>query len=793
MAQGVVKQNSFITGLISPQAWERSDMDEFYHGMFIADNVEIRSQGGVSRRQGLRFIDKVPFVPIAISNGFTIGAPNGGDFNKLTNGDIWDFFKTTTPIGNIDAYVGFDLQFDMVTYVDYIDLSMISVDNGISRAQIGSDEWQMQYSVDGGITWKNAKSIYISNINDDSYRAFIGDNISNFRLIRVGTTDFPNYFLWVGELSLWTMQGSESQGVVRLQSIVKSFSQNYLLMFVNGGIDVYRDDKLIYQLPTPQIQPSQIPNLKFSSMGDSLIMTHPDIDPTVIQVFQEDTIFRIYPMIFNHIPRYDASLSHEALAGSCSVVTETGVSTLSSGSNNFFPEDVGCMVYGNGGSCRIVAYTSATSCQVVIVNPFPSGWGQSSSTGWTIERRSEPLWGDEQGFPECSCFFANRLWFGGFKKHKNVIACSVIGNYFDFDVGDSSDDDALVIALQSGSLGHHVRHMFGQNNLEIFTDTGVFALKKFDAGSLVNIAASFYFRKPIGIDALIPPFTFEDGGTMFVKYGRADIREIFYNDDSYGYDSKSRVLWCQSYVEGISSVAVVRSTEADLANKMFLVNGAGNICCMTFMLSDEIHGATRWTTDGKFITLGSSINNAYAIVDRGGDKYLEKISDDAYTDSEEFYEDVQGGKLNVPQRFIGKNVHVRGDDEYLGEFFVDNTATIGLPNGHWHGLHVGLPFESVVVPVSPEVRDGTIATRLKNCYQAVVSVYQTRDLIVDGYKPEFLGRTFNLPNLTDRVMRDGRYRVFLGGDPSLTPMLTIRQPLPLEFNLRSVIYSLEAN
>jgi hypothetical protein len=793
MAQGFIKQNSFITGLISRPAWERADIQQYAHGMYVADNVVVRSQGGVSRRSGTRYVDRVPSVPVRIDSGFTISAPNGGDVGKLTNGDLFDYFKTTTAIGTTNPYVGFSVGFTTATPVDYFDVLMVSIDNGQNRAVLGYGDWFLQYSDDLGVTWKDARSIWVSNINDDSYRVYVGVPVTNIRLARVGVESLAGYYLWVGGIAMWSVDGIQGQGVARLEAMVKGFDQNYLLMFSNYSLDVYRMGKLVNQLPTPQIAPAQIPFLKFSSIADSLIVTHPDIEPLVVQLFREDYLWRIFPMIFSKIPRYDSNLSKETLGGNCAVSEDNGKYILTSDTNNFNASDVGCMVFGNGGSCRIVYYESQKRCQVVVVNSFPFGWGFTMGSNWTIERNSEPLWGETQGYPECSCFFANRLWLGGFRRAKNVIACSVIGDYFNFDQGDSSDDDALVVALQSGTESHHVRFLYGQDNLEIFSETGIFALRKFDSGSLVNLVSSFYFRKSLGIDPYIRPFAMEDSGTMLIKHGRNELREMTYNNESYSYDSQSRTIFCPEAIMGASSVCMVRPSEKEVANRVFIVNGEGNLVCITFLISDNVCASTIWKTDGKFVTLGATLEDAYAIVRRNGVLFLEQFHEEAFLDCEATFENFSGGALLLPARFWGRDVQVRADDEFLGEFSVSLDGLIHLPDGNWKLVHVGFPFVSDVVPVPPEMEGGKLFGKWQNFYQAVFSCYDTQGFTVDGYNVEFLGRTFNGPNLTPREEKDGRYRVFLGGDPKLLPLLRIRQPFPLTFTIRSISYGLEAN
>lgn len=796
MPSAVFKQNSLIAGVISKQAWERSDIKTTHHGLRRGDNVTVRTQGGVSRRRGMRFVDLVPLIPQPVTASVTLTAPNGGDVSKLTNGDLTDYFKTTTAIGTTSGYVGFVATYAAPTQVEFFDVQMTSIDNGSNRAPIGSDEWQMQYTTDGGATWINAKSVYISNINDDSYRAYVGLEVNGLRLVRIGATSYAGYVLWVGGFQAWTTEGVRSQGMVRLQSLVKSYSQNYVLLFSDYSLDIYRNRALVAHLPTPQIQPSQLLEIKFSALGDSLVVTHQDIPPLLIQLFREDDIWRIFPIIFTNIPYYDASLNREKLIGRCKVTTNAGIITVNSTSAEFLSTDVGCMIYGNGGSGRIIQYTDANNVQIIEVNKFPAGWGGIAATGWSIERSSAPLWSEEDGYPECSGFFANRLWLGGCKRARNVLTASVIGDYFNFDQGDAQDDDAMVVALQSGTDRHAVRHIYSYDNLEVFTDTGIFSLKKFDAGSITALSAAFYFRKPIGCDPYIAPFRTEDSSSLFVKVGRNDVRELTYDDITYTYNANTRTLWCPDIIRGVKAVAVARSSEADIANHIFMVNGDGHLACMTYLFTSEgdiIYPTTRWITAGIFLDVASTLEDVYVVVERDGVKELDVITGNTYLDSEVYHENFQGGLITGLDHLANQVVQVRAGTEYLGEFEVSPDGSIEVPEGEWPDAHIGIAFTSTVVPISPELTEGTIADRWKSYYHVTISCYDTQDITVDGATPEFVGRTFMEWNQTDRTYKEGRFRVELGGEPSLTPTLRISQDKPLDFNIRCVVYKIDVN
>lgn len=797
MPEVILQQNSFIGGLVSEEGLERSDKAAYYHSMMEADNVSVVAQGGIQRRPGTLFIGYLPRTMAPISTGISIAAPNGGDVTKLTNGNLFDYFSTSTAIGSTDGYVAFVCTITGGSYVECCDVYMVSLRSAGNVPPTSTDEFEIQYS-DDGATWQRAKRMYLSSGDDDSYRGRIGQQVTNIRLVRVGTSNLGTYVLRCGGVRLYGAE-SGTYSPFRLGSLVCSVTMNYLLVFGNNQLNIYRNGAAICALPTPQILPSQLEQLKFSTFGESIIITHVDVPPLMVQRYRADAMWRIFPIVFPMVPRFESIIEKEPLRGSLSITPSDGGYVVSGDSDTFFSNDMGCMIYGHGGAARVIAYSSAKSVQVAVINKF-SSYSSTKSSGWTIDRASLPLWGQEYGYPECSGFFANRLWLGGFRRSPRTLAGSVVGDYLNFDPGDNGDDDAILVSLSSGSMNHSIRYIFSSDNLEIFSDTGIFSLKKFDAGTQTELATAFYFRKPMGIEPYIAPFRVEDGGTLFVKRGRNDIRELSYNDSSYSYDARSLSLWSSGAVRGARSVCVVRSDDTNVTNHVYLVNGEGNIACITFLLSDNIHAATLWKTQGYFLACESTLQDAYVVTERNGDLILERVTTQAYLDSEVAYRDCEGGELSGLEHLIGRSVQIRGDNEYLGEQVVSPEGTIRIMDGWWSTVHCGLGFTVDVKTVPPETtfssrgqRGQPLIGHWLNYTKAYISCYHTQEIVVDGYVPEFIGRTYSEENLTPLAHKSGRYRVFLGSAPALMATLHITQPRPLDFNIRGIAYGIDVD
>ncbi len=362
-----------------------------------------------------------------------------------------------------------------------------------------------------------------------------------------------------------------------------------------------------------------------------------------------------------------------------------------------------------------------------------------------------------------------------------------------FSSGDLQADDAMVVRLSTGQYNHNIRYIFSGDNLEVFTDIGIFALKKFDSGSITDLASSFYYRTSIGIDPYTPPFRTEDSGTIFLKNGRSDLRELSYSNESYSCDARSLSLWYNDAIKNTISIGVNRCPVDAVTTYVYCIRSDDGLGCLNFLLTDNIHVATNWVTHVKYLASEATLQGTYFVVLRGGRLLLERMDESAFLDAEKTYSDCSGGILTGLEHLAGQVVQVRADDEYLGKYEVSSNGTVTLPSGEWTTVHVGLGYECIIVPTTPDSADDTLMGRFMKYTQATISVYDTQEILVNGIIPEFWGREYWSNNYGALPYKDGRYRVLIGSGNSLSPDLKISEDKPLSFHLRSIEYNMEVN
>ena len=137
-----------------------------------------------------------------------------------------------------------------------------------------------------------------------------------------------------------------------------------------------------------------------------------------------------------------------------------------------------------------------------------------------------------RGFPAAVTFHENRLWFGGTLSQPDGIWASRSGLYFNFDVGDAEDDDALDLTASIGEI-NTVRHIVSNRDLQIFTNTSELYIPAFTDKPITPTNAQIRRQTPYGASFVRPQSL--DGATVYVQKNGSVVREYIYSDAEAAY------------------------------------------------------------------------------------------------------------------------------------------------------------------------------------------------------------------------------------------------------------------
>lgn len=103
------------------------------------------------------------------------------------------------------------------------------------------------------------------------------------------------------------------------------------------------------------------------------------------------------------------------------------------------------------GRARYTEYVSDTVMKAYVDIPF-FDTDPITSGNWESEHGYEPTWSATRGYPRSAAFHEGRLYFGGSKSRPNTVWGSRVIDYFNFNPGSSLDDDAVEATINTNQL-----------------------------------------------------------------------------------------------------------------------------------------------------------------------------------------------------------------------------------------------------------------------------------------------------------------------------------------------------
>jgi hypothetical protein len=119
------------------------------------------------------------------------------------------------------------------------------------------------------------------------------------------------------------------------------------------------------------------------------------------------------------------------------------------------------------GRARITKYVSNTVVNAFVEVPF-FDTNAVVSGDWELEYGYEDSWSSTRGYPRSVTFHEGRLYFGGTKSRPSTLFGSRVADFFDFNPGQSLDDEGVEATLDTGTFNAIV-DIFSGRNLQVFT------------------------------------------------------------------------------------------------------------------------------------------------------------------------------------------------------------------------------------------------------------------------------------------------------------------------------------
>ena len=544
------------------------------------------------------------------------------------------------------------------------------------------------------------------------------------------------------------------------------------------------------------ITAAMLPDLNWAQSADTIIFVHQDLAPLKLVRGATDANWTLSTISFDFIPKHAFTLTKTSPTSTITASAKEGTIELSAAGGVFSAADVGQYVHikeGYGfGIARVIGYISSSKLLAVTEIPFDKTSAYGSGE-WEIQSGYEDVWSSARGWPKSVTFHEGRLYFGGSKSRPSTVWGSVVGRFFDFDKGQSLDDEAVESTVDTNQLNAIVNCLSGRD-LQFFTTGSEFYVPQ---ATLEPITPTNFFVKIAtrnGCKPSIKPVGL-DSGTLFVQRQGKSLNEFVFTDTEAAYITNRISLLSSHLLKTPVDMAIRRATSTDESDQLYIVNGDdGSMVCYSMLRSQQVIAPSEFTTDGTFLAIGVDVDTIYVVVKRvinGADKYFVERFDNSLT----LDNAVTGGAAAsvTAANLAAETVKVIADGVVLPDATANGSGVITFARASTSSFQVGMDYtvEVKTMPVEPRLQSGTLRGFKKRIIEVTPQFYETQAATINGQVIPF--RQFDTQVLDEPVTEyTGIKKIgpLLGFD--YEGVITVTQSVPLKMTLLFLEYQVSA-
>ncbi|MBN2751929.1 MAG: hypothetical protein JXQ84_04400 [Rhodospirillaceae bacterium] len=348
---------------------------------------------------------------------------------------------------------------------------------------------------------------------------------------------------------------------------------------------------------------------------------------------------------------------------------------------------------------------------------------------------AEPVWSAARGWPRSVFLHQGRLYFGGSKSRPQTIWGSTANNFFDFATTDDALDDEAVEMTFDNDRVCAIQQLYALNDFFAFTTGGLFAR----TDDSVMTPQDFFMRRSSEVPASAIRPAELDGSVLFIKNpdgGHNTVYEIVYDYETQSYHAEDVALLSGHLMRTPLDMAARLGNESDSANSLYVVNGDdGTVAVLNSRKAQKMTGWTLLKTQGVVRRVAVVGGKPYVLVRReiaGVTRhFIERLDTDFCLDcgavlSADAATETWSGLLYLE----GETVDLIGDGAPLGQAVVRQGVIVtSYPVST---LQVGFAFDWAVETMPVELAEGAASGGRHRITKAVIRLYQTAGLIVNG-------------------------------------------------------------
>jgi hypothetical protein len=674
-------------------------------------------------------------------------------------------------------------------------------------------------------------------------------------LVRIGTTDLGSATLSLAVFNLKQETGADSD--CKLEDFSVEDDRHYLIEFTRDNIAIFRSQLVGLNIQTTRvadIRPTYDSTVDVSTVRtaqtENVMLIVGNFEPMRLVNLGADGDWFLDNIPFTNIPQYDfdddqsptptseiqvMDIQHGGGTWKKGERFEFDIEGVTSKSITFAGDSTAdeiaatvfniqknlqdMPVFGETGVSvsRTAAFTYTITVSGESAKDFElfAAYVTEGSTSHEIEftktqsgsPRKEDVWSNTRGWPKSMCFYEGRLVIGGTQSKPQSVFMSKSGAFFDFDIDDGDDDEAIFATISARKLNDIV-DVYPGRNLQIFTSGAEFAITSKPATpSNINIQPqTSHGASNIEVQDV-------DGSTLFVdRHGKSLLSFLYsFNEDAYTTDDRS--VLASHLINQPVDMALLAGTASDDANWLFIVNSDGTATILNTLRSQDINGFTGWSTSGDiksacvvddqlFMTVERTVNSvAKLFIERWDFTYLMDCS---------IKSPQVAGVIDGLDHFDGESVKAITREGYLGKnggyvlsSYTVASGQITLDAGEQYTLttyEVGLPFVPTIkpMPLNTNIGSGQNQMRLKKIVRMNLRVYESSGIYIDGIPVPI--RSFGEAGITSPLANESIVPTsgiiedvydINGWGREIVPTITCPDPTPM--HIQMIEYEVEGN
>ena len=443
------------------------------------------------------------------------------------------------------------------------------------------------------------------------------------------------------------------------------------------------------------------------------------------------------------------------------------------------------------GRARYVEYVSATQMKAFVEVPF-FDTNAVVAGDWESEHGYEDVWSNDRGWPRSATFHEGRLYFGGSKSRPNTIWGSRVIDYFNFDPGTGLDDESVEATINTNQLNAIVNVVAG-SDLRIFTTGGEFVVVQSEDTPITPAGFLVRPQTRLGTKPGVPIEDLNGASVFVQRQGKSlNAFQYGDTTRSYQVQQVS-VLSSHLMKNPVDLAARRSTSTDEADRLFIVNGDDGSMAVYSILVGQQVIAPSEFTTNGEFVAVAVELSDVYCVVKRTINSAtiytLEKFDGSLTLDSAK--SGTTGSSVTM-DHLEGETVYIVRDGVVEPTQTVPASPfTITFESAATSSYQVGLDYtvNAKTMPTEPVLPTGTVQGVKKRIVQIDALLHETKNLTLNGKNIAF--RNFGEDVLDSAVQPFTGLKTAHGIlGYSATGQITISQSVPLPMTVLGLEYKL---